>query len=161
MPNLFRSIIVPHDFSSHATAALKVAAGLVAPRGRLHVLHVLAPYPVTGLTPAEMPYIPPADVAAQLKRQLDAVVRRALPRPGGFRVTTEVVIGDPADRITAAAKGADSVVMATQGRTGLAHLLIGSVAEKVVRHCSRPVLTLRPGTTGRRGPRRGPKRAAR
>jgi hypothetical protein len=40
--------------------------------------------------------------------------------------------------------------MATQGRTGLAHLLIGSVAEKVVRHSPRPVLTLRAGVAGTR-----------
>jgi nucleotide-binding universal stress UspA family protein len=38
----------------------------------------------------------------------------------------------------------DSIVMATHGRTGLEHLLIGSVAEKVVRHATVPVLTIRP-----------------
>jgi len=43
-----------------------------------------------------------------------------------------------------AARAADSIVMATLGRTGLAHLVIGSVAEKVVRHSPVPVLTLRP-----------------
>ena len=51
----------------------------------------------------------------------------------------------------AAARGADAIVMATEGRTGLTHLLIGSVAEKVVRHAPVPVLVLRAGArTGRR-----------
>jgi len=46
--------------------------------------------------------------------------------------------------ILAAARGADSIIMATHGRTGLDHILIGSIAEKVVRHSPVPVLTIRP-----------------
>ena len=52
-------------------------------------------------------------------------------------------IGDASPRIIDAARRADSIVMATSGRTGLAHFLIGSVAEKVVRHAAVPVLTMR------------------
>lgn len=168
MAKLFRTIVVPYDFSPHATHALKVAAELASSRGgRLLVLHVLAPYPVTGLMPAEIPYIPPVDVSAQVKRKLETTAQRIVGKRGP-RLKCEVVIGDPADRIIAAARNADSIVMATQGRTGLAHLLIGSVAEKVVRHSPRPVLTLRRGAAGKRarrsrggGGRRGRKRTAR
>jgi len=65
-----------------------------------------------------------------------------------------------------ATRGVDSIVMATAGRTGLAHLLIGSVAEKVVRHAPVPVLTVRPASTriqkrAARGRRRKPARAVR
>jgi universal stress protein A len=57
-------------------------------------------------------------------------------------VDVRVVVGDPASQIVEASRRAGAVIMATEGRTGLAHLLIGSVAEKVVRHSPRPVLTL-------------------
>ena len=57
----------------------------------------------------------------------------------------QVTTGDPADAIVseAAQLGADLIVMGTHGRTGLQHVLLGSVAEKVVRHASCPVLTIR------------------
>ncbi len=68
-----------------------------------------------------------------------------------------MVVGYPIDAILEAAKDVDLIVMATQGRTGLPHLLIGSVAERVVRHATKPVLTVRAGRraagriTGRSG----------
>jgi nucleotide-binding universal stress UspA family protein len=54
--------------------------------------------------------------------------------------------GNPHDEITryAADEQADMIVMATHGRTGLAHVLLGSVAEKVVQHADIPVLTIKP-----------------
>lgn len=151
MPTLFRRILVPYDFSAPARAGLRVAAELAgAARGRLDVLHVLAPYPLTGLTPADgIPYIAPEDLAPPVRMRLEKEVRSAL---GRRRVPARcrVVVGDAAQEIVAAARGADSIVMATAGRTGLEHLLIGSVAEKVVRHASCPVLTIRARSPRRR-----------
>jgi universal stress protein A len=138
--DLFRTILVPHDFSAPATRALRLAAALARGRGRIVVLHVITPFPVTGLTPAELPYLPPANLAPETKKQLEALVLRTLGARRG--VESRVVVGDPAARIVvAAARRATCVIMGTQGRTGLAHLLIGSVAEKVVRHSPRPVRT--------------------
>jgi len=159
MRHLFRRVLVPHDFSEHATRALKLAAELAASRGgRLIVLYAIAPFqPVTGFPAAEeTAWIPPADLVAQERRHLEALVSRTLP---GSRVPVEcrVVIGDPFRRILDAALGADSIVMATAGRSGLSHLLIGSVAEKVVRHAPVPVLTLRPAVA--RAAARTPARA--
>ena len=57
--------------------------------------------------------------------------------------------------ILAAAKRADAIVMTTVGRTGLGHFLMGSVAEKVVRHATVPVLTLHPGAAKRLAGRLG------
>ena len=56
-----------------------------------------------------------------------------------------VVVGDPADEIVRAAEtlSADLIVLATHGRSGVRHLLLGSVAEKVVRRATCPVLTVR------------------
>jgi universal stress protein A len=55
-------------------------------------------------------------------------------------------VGEPAAAILDAAEagGFDLVVVATHGRTGIAHMLLGSVAERVVRRCPTPVLTVRP-----------------
>ena len=158
MIQLFRRILVPYDFSSAATAALDVAADLARHGGTLTVVHAIAPvYPVSTFAgAAEMPvWIPPEDLRADARKRLDAEVARVV----GKRVrnvTARVVIGDPHHCIVQAARAADSIVMATLGRSGLAHLVIGSVAEKIVRHSPVPVLTLRPSAIrsalrGRRG----------
>ena len=147
MPNLFQKILVPHDFSEHATRALRLATDLAARhRGRLLVLHAITPFTPVSAFPAaeEMVWIPPADLVANERRRLDALVKRAL--KGRVRADVRVIVGDPFQQIVAASRGTTLIVMATAGRTGLSHLLIGSVAEKVVRHAPVPVLTLRPGT---------------
>jgi nucleotide-binding universal stress UspA family protein len=152
MTRLFRTILVPHDFSPEATRALGVAAELATThKGRLVVLHALAPsYPAAAITtPAEavawLPLLAPsAELVADTRRRLAALVDRAVRRKRGLRVECRVTVGDPFQRIIEAARGATVIVLATLGRTGLAHLLIGSVAEKVVRHSPIPVLTIRP-----------------
>jgi universal stress protein A len=150
MKKLFGRILVPHDFSAPADRALRLAAELArTARGRIVVLHVLPPYPVTGLSPVEgIPFVPTAGLVAPARKRLEERVRRVLGRRAD-RIDVRVDVGDPTTRILEAANRAGSIVMATEGRTGLSHLLIGSVAEKVVRHSSRPVLTVR----GRARPR--------
>lgn len=142
---LFRRILVPHDFSAHASQALEVAASLARQHGgRLLVLHVITPFhPITAL-PEEAVSIAydPALVGGELQRLKELVARTVRGR-NAPRVDCKIVIGDAFHRIMAAARDADSIVMATAGHTGLAHLLIGSVAEKVVRHSPVPVLTVR------------------
>jgi nucleotide-binding universal stress UspA family protein len=151
MRQLFRRILVPHDLSAHADRALRVAADLArAARGRLVVLHVLAPYPLTGLTPLEgVPMVTPADLVTPSRKRLVERVGRVLGRRAAS-ADVRVVVGDPASEIVRTAGRAGSIVMSTEGRTGLSHLLIGSVAEKVVRHAACPVLTLRGARTRRR-----------
>ena len=142
----FRRILIPHDFSDHATAAFKAATRLVAPGGRITVLHVVVPFtPVTDIPPAGIAsYIAPDELLAGARRQLDRLLAKTTPKGLDARVEGKVEIGDPYQRIMEASRGMDVVVMSTAGRTGLAHLLIGSVTEKVVRHSLVPVLTLRP-----------------
>ena len=148
--HLFRRILVPHDFSDAATAALEVAADLAAHYGgTLTVVHAIAPiYPVSAFAGAgELPvWVPPDDLRGEARAHLEKEVGRIV----GTRVsnvTCRVVVGDPYHCILQAARRADSIVMATLGRTGLAHLVIGSVAEKIVRHSLVPVLTLRPAAS--------------
>jgi nucleotide-binding universal stress UspA family protein len=152
MPKLFRRVLVPYDFSPPAARALKVAAGLAAEnRGRLDVLHVVIPVPpMAGFPVAESgAFIPPADIVEGSRQSLERAVARTIGTKGP-RATCRVVIGDPLQRIIAAARSADVIVMATTGRTGFSHLLIGSVAEKVVRHAPVPVLTVRTGARSAR-----------
>jgi nucleotide-binding universal stress UspA family protein len=155
MATLFRRILVPHDFSEPATRALEVAADLAAPRrGRLLVLHVIPPiHPPHG----RAAWFPDAALVARERRRLEAMVERVA---GGRRLHFEcrVAIGGPLERILDAARGVDSIVMSTAGRTGIPRLLIGSVAERVVRHSPVPVLTVR---SQARSVRRRPRAAAR
>jgi nucleotide-binding universal stress UspA family protein len=163
MATLFKKILVPHDFSEHATAALGTAAELARQHGgRLIVLHALAPFdPITAIPPGEAAMIvPPAELIATARKQLKAAADKAV-GSGGPAPECRVVIGDPYQCIMEAAADADSIVMATAGRTGLAHLLIGSVTEKIVRHATVPVLTLRVTPGSRARPARRPPTARR
>jgi len=151
MSGLFRRILVPYDFSDFATAALRVAIDLAEEHhGSLVVLHAIPPLaPIGGgLTASELPlWIPPEALVSDTRQRLEAQVSRLV---GTRRVRFEswVLVGDPFQQIMAAARTSDLIVMATAGRTGLSHLVIGSVAEKVVRHSPAPVLTIRSAVSG-------------
>jgi nucleotide-binding universal stress UspA family protein len=136
----FKQILVPHDFSAAADEAVQAAVELAAPgRGDVTVLHVIAPfYPLRDLTYG--PYLLDAkaleqQVLARLERHIESLVGRK-----GVRCL--VTTGNPGQRIADAAREASCVVMPTSGRTGAAHALIGSVAERVVRLSPAPVLVL-------------------
>ena len=156
---LFRRILVPHDFSRPATRALELAADLAREhRGQLLVLHAVTPfYPAMPL-PAEAPTVVPAtDLVALERPRLEALVARTLRGRQAPRARCRVVVGNPTQCITDAAREVDSIVMATFGHTGLSHMLLGSVAEKVVRQAPVPVLTVR---ASRRRARTRPRRIA-
>jgi nucleotide-binding universal stress UspA family protein len=147
----FRRILIPHDFSEHATRALRAAARLAEPGARLLVLHVVTPIvPLTDVPPAGLStYIAPDELVDGAKRQLTRLVAKVGGTLRDVKADAKVVIGDPYTEILEAAKRVDLIVMSTRGRSGLAHLLIGSVTEKVVRHSPVPVLTLRPEAAGK------------
>jgi universal stress protein A len=156
MTRLFRKMVVPHDFSPHATAALRAAVELAAEaKGRLVVLHAIPPTQlVVGMppvAPAEWlpPPVPTVEMVAEERRRLEAIVRKTIGRRR-VRAECRVVVADPFQAILDAARGATAIVMGTLGRTGLPHLVLGSVAEKVVRHAAVPVLTIRARARGGR-----------
>ncbi len=158
---LFRRILVPHDFSRQATRALEVAADLAREhRGRLLVLHAVAPVYPAAPFPEAPTLVPPTDLVAVERPRLEALVARTLRGRRAIRARCRVLLGDPIECITGAAREVDSIVMATSGRTGLSHMLLGSVAEKVVRHAPVPVLTICPSRRRART-RRGARRRAR
>lgn len=141
-----RHILAPTDFSDYSKKALSDALELARTFGaKLTLLHVVEPSPYLG------EFTPPAagaDLVNNLERQASAALARMLPEAqrAQIEVIRSVVIGSPLRKIVEAAeaKHVDLIVMATHGRTGLSHLLIGSVAERVVRTAPCPVLTIRP-----------------
>jgi nucleotide-binding universal stress UspA family protein len=156
-----RRLLVPHDLSSHADDALGVAADLAGPKGNLLVLHAVMPIVPMADLMAVPAYVPVDEIVADAKRYLERIVAQ---RVGGRgpKTTIKVVVGDPYRCIIDHTRDRDAVVMSTRGLTGFAHLLIGSVAEKTVRHSPIPVLTIPaqkvPRTAGSRATR--PRRQA-
>ena len=141
----FRRILCPVDFSETSKRAFEYALALAARLGAevdvIHVYHLSADALAEGTW--EIPRELEADLTTRLQQQLDELVKH---KPQmGVKVTTSLYQGIPYIEITRAAKerGADMIVIGTHGRTGLAHLLIGSVAERVVRLADVPVVSIR------------------
>jgi len=141
-----KSILVPTDFSSSAGKALHYALSFAEQFGAtITLLHVVEP----AVYPTELGYIP-VEIDA-LYKTMNTSARERLAKfateqvPPPFRASTLVRVGTPYHEITTAAKelGVDLIVIATHGYTGLKHVLLGSTAERVVRHAPCPVLTVR------------------
>jgi nucleotide-binding universal stress UspA family protein len=135
-----RKILHPTDFSESARPAFELACALARDYSAAlvvaHVVpstHVFAPDGIAVAFPPEEPY----EVRARLAR-----VR---PAEGGIDVEHRLLEGDPAEMILKLALDADAdvIVMGTHGATGLTRLLVGSVAESVLRKAPCPVLTVR------------------
>jgi nucleotide-binding universal stress UspA family protein len=141
---MIRHIVVPTDFSAGADAALQLAIELARPFGAtIELLHV---YQVPAYAfPDGSVYVTPPETAAAIVRgameALEATQRRAA--AGELTIATQLVEGPPVDAIVDASRRCDLIVMGTHGRTGLRHLFLGSVAERVVRQAHSPVLTVR------------------
>jgi nucleotide-binding universal stress UspA family protein len=141
-----RRILAPTDFSAASDAALDCARRLAAGFGAsMHLLHVLPDVSASDGAGSEL-FVTEApearsmrliDARDRLQHRITADDRATL------RATSEVIFGSPAQIIVdyAADNQFDLIVMGTHGRTGMAHLLIGSVAERVVRTAGCPVLT--------------------
>lgn len=137
----FRRILAPVDLDENSLAALEVAAHLARQSAaEVYLLHVVGLAIPPGEAPFELETLRPREEAARDK--LREIAARQL-----AQVThhLETRIGDPATAIVMAANtlAADLIVMATHGRRGIARMLLGSVAEKVVRESHCPVLTVR------------------
>jgi len=150
---MWKKLLVPHDFSACATRALAEALTLAKVHGAtLTLLHV-SPLPPN--LPGDALITPPGEreairVADYTNRgatkELEAIAEPL--RREGFDVRTLAVAatsGDVSSEICAVAKevGSEAIVVGTHGRTGFSHLLLGSVAEKIVRRATIPVVTVR------------------
>jgi nucleotide-binding universal stress UspA family protein len=146
-------ILVPVDFSPHSETALVSAAELADTLGsKLVILHVVhdpgeAPgyYSVKG---REKQMRRMEDVAAEmLEDYLHKMLKKHSGMPALKHATTMLVVGLPVNRILESAKktNARMIIMASQGRTGLAHVMLGSKAEQVVRLAPIPVMIVKNG----------------
>ncbi|MBI4510043.1 MAG: universal stress protein [Deltaproteobacteria bacterium] len=141
-----RKILCPVDFSEPARDALLFAADLAQQYdAELTLLHV---YQIPGYAFPEGIVLAGPEVMAELMVRIDKVLgewKSDAEGHGAMRVSTLSVQGAPWNEIvrTAREQGYDLVVIGTHGRTGLKHVILGSVAEKVVRRAPCPVLTVR------------------
>jgi universal stress protein A len=172
MSKTFNTILVPVDFSSYSTEAL-LCASSIAERfsASLLVMHVIAKEVRTYETPRhlehqgmphqvfallgpfserlEEPTEMTDTVTVDLREQAHAALQQFLPRQlAGHPLELRVEVGRPFERIleTAQRDNVDLIVMGTHGRTGLAHVMLGSVAEQVVRMAPCPVMTAKNST---------------
>jgi nucleotide-binding universal stress UspA family protein len=135
-----RKILHPTDLSENSRAALEVASALARDyKAELFVVHVNKPAPI---------YAPDGiAMAVPIEEPLALRGRLAQVRPADSTVKCQhrLLEGDPADEIlkVAGVENVDMIVMGTHGATGLTRLLMGSVAENVLRKAPCPVLTVR------------------
>jgi nucleotide-binding universal stress UspA family protein len=139
------TILVPSDFSECSDEAVRY--GLELARrfdARLHLLHVVQdpvtqPYAVDGFS------VPLFEAVEDWRAQAEARLRAAVPENDRPRVTVASIVATPFAEILdyAAAHNVDLIVMGTHGRGGVSHMLLGSIAERIVRRAPCPVLTVR------------------
>jgi len=142
-----KKILITTDLSQYSLAALEAATEIGSQFGsKLYLLYVVESVPGKHGSPAQE-----ADAGAtrrrvedQGKRRLDEFIQKNV--GPGVRLIPVVRIGSPVDEIRrfAEMEDVDVIVIATHGWTGLKHILVGSVAERVVRLSSIPVLTVKP-----------------
>jgi nucleotide-binding universal stress UspA family protein len=149
MPRIAR-IMVPTDFSAPADAALDYARDLARQFGAsIDLVHVFDDPFTSGAFVGDGTVVMPVELREALethaREQLD--VRHAVHAAALPGSSTTFLLGSPARRLVERAQEekADLIVMGTHGRTGLGHLFLGSVAERVVRTAPCPVLTTRQG----------------
>jgi nucleotide-binding universal stress UspA family protein len=139
------TILVPSDFSECSNAAVRY--GLELARrfdAKVHLLHVIQD-PATQPWAAEGLSIPLLDAVEQWQKSAKERLGASVPGPDAGRVTVVTVVATPYPEILryAEANAVDLIVMGTHGRSGVSHMLLGSITERVVRRAPCPVLTVR------------------
>lgn len=141
-----RRILVPVDFSTNSRQALRHAIAFAAQyKATLVLLHVVEPV----VYPADLGFPPmtlqttAVDFQDAARMRLESLVEEELPE--GIPLETRIKVGRPYQEIcdSAAKDRIDLLLVSTHGYTGLKHVLLGSTAERVVRHAPCPVLVVR------------------
>ena len=136
----YDKVLIPVDFSEQSIRAVDTALAIAGQASGVHVLHV-----IEDLTPAHPGELyGTIDNETRAKHAVDALQKQfADEKYAGLNI--ETVCGAPGAEIPEQAKelGVDLIVMPSHGRTGISRLLIGSVAERAIRHAHCPVLVLR------------------
>jgi len=141
-------VLVPTDFSTISIEAIRTANGLALSSTEVTVLHIYNPIAMSGPSTRDISPPPrglPRDIEFKVMENLKRITQKCLDKPN--KVNLEIEVSRfPADAICEYAKEnmVDLIILTTHGRTGLSHLLMGSVAEAVVRKATCPVLIARP-----------------
>ena len=138
-----KTILVPTDFSEHSEKAVQYGAELASKFGAaLHLLHTVDTTPVLYGEGGAFPFESAEEIVAVAAKQLDQIEVESL---GKERLVRRACQGTPFVEIVRYAKenNVDLIVLGTHGRGAIAHMLLGSVAEKVVRKAPCPVLVVR------------------
>lgn len=143
-----KRILFPTDFSECSKRAQAYACALAEQfQSELHVLNVFEDAALLLPEGGPMLSLPPYYLAEQ-KQAAEKALATVLPAnwTSGKQIVRTTQLGNPAVEIITYAKtnAIDMIVLGTHGRSGLVHLLLGSVAEKVVRRATCPVLTVHP-----------------
>lgn len=141
-------ILAPTDFSHHSESAVRSAFELAQHFGAtVHLVHVLAE-PVSAIAPEPMIVSsPPPEFYQESEKSCTEALQKVISEQNlpEVKVHTAVLWGAPVESVLeyAARNPIDLIVISTHGRTGLSHVLLGSVAESIVRNAVCPVLTFR------------------
>jgi universal stress protein A len=147
MTRSISTILVATDFSAASTGALGYGRLLAMKLGAaLRVVHVVDD-PLLAAAWSEAYAFDTSELRERLREGAEAELAKVAATITDVPVTTEIIVGSPARAIIgrSAEPDIDLVVMGTHGRSGVSHLLLGSVAERVVRAAQCPVLTVREG----------------
>lgn len=142
-----KRVLIPTDFSPASDIAFHYGVDVaLRHEASVHLLHVVDEVSL-GTAAAEGFYTEAPELSASLIKKANMALAGLASHCQGLelRATTEVMVGRPLDEIVrvATARGTDLIVMGTHGRSGVAHLMLGSVAERVVRVAPCAVLTVR------------------
>ena len=140
---MFNKVLVPSDFSEHAHRAVDYALDLVADPSGLTILHVVPPMNTFSVGDPAIAWHTVSDETRQ--ENLYQTFREHFKEPKYQEVNFEVAFGSPVEEITRYAQdhSTELILLPSHGRTGLTRVMIGSVAERVVRQAHCPVLVLR------------------
>ena len=141
MAKIFDKILCPVAFDRNSAAAIRFAYELAEPQiSTLYLLHVVSAPSIETVVIEPHPILTEAIAG----RELEKIAQQHLPSKFPYRIVLRS--GDPASLIVMVAEEleADLIVMPTHGHRGVVGLIIGSVAERVVREAKRPVLTIQP-----------------
>jgi universal stress protein A len=141
----FKRILLPTDFSEHCDHAMEYAAWFARQSGAtIHLVHVVGNPADPLYEPQEVPHWVLVEHSEQKAREmLQRTAQACLPVETAREC--HLLVGDPYEKLLEAAAGIqpDVIVMSSHGRSGLTHLVIGRVAEKMVRHAPCPVFIVR------------------
>ncbi|MGB7212947.1 MAG: universal stress protein [Gemmatimonadales bacterium] len=147
----FHVALVAVDGSPLSETAIPAARALLAPQGTLVLARCVAPAVITPLA-FEMPIVPPMTTTQELRTAAEHYLTASAKRLTSAGVPVRTALGESTNAAAwlvdrARTEGADLIAISTHGRTGLGRLVLGSVADKVIRSAEVPVLVCHPAAT--------------